>query len=191
MSVQIRQEDLYTALRQIGCFRFELGQELGQTGQLVQFPFRTLTRVFHKFISRTVCVVGVASFLPSLLSISLPFYLSVFLTFSFSFFLPVCCASGRGLTFTFARVLVSSTYRWARPATRRRGPHEVCCPCSHAHFGRVTTACVSWSRVRVHHVWDISVVGGAGLFLAFWKVTEKVSGRASCLHETTFLTKNT
>ena len=38
----------------------------------------------------------------------------------------------------------SSTYRLARITThRRREPHSVCCPCSHAHFGRLTTACVS------------------------------------------------
>ena len=157
-------------------FSFRTGPRTGPnrtTGPIPISDFNScFSQVYLKNSVRCWC-----RFLPSFLAFYLPSFLSVFLTFSFSFFLPVCCASGRGLTLTFARVLVSSTYRWAIPATRRRGPHEVCCPCSHAHFGRVTTACVSWSRVRVHHVWDISVVGGAGLFLAFWKVTERVSGQ--------------
>ena len=51
---------------------------------------------------------------------------------------------GRGLTFTSAHVLVPSTCRWARLATHRHnGPHQVCSPCSLAHLGRTTTACVS------------------------------------------------
>ena len=41
----------------------------------------------------------------------------------------------------------SSTYRWARLATHRHeGPHQECSPCSHAHSGRFTTACVSSPR---------------------------------------------
>ena len=40
-----------------------------------------------------------------------------------------------------------STCRWAQLATRRqRGPHSVRSPCSHAHVGRATTACVSSPR---------------------------------------------
>ena len=39
--------------------------------------------------------------------------------------LPVCCTRGPGLAFASARVLVSSTYRWARPSTHKhRGPHQ-------------------------------------------------------------------
>ena len=37
----------------------------------------------------------------------------------------------------------SSTCRWARFSTHRHnGPHSVCNPCSRAHFGHVTAACV-------------------------------------------------
>ena len=50
----------------------------------------------------------------------------------------------RGLTFTSAHVFVPSTCRWARLSTHRHnGPHQVCSPCSLAHLGRATTACVS------------------------------------------------
>ena len=42
------------------------------------------------------------------------------------------------------RPLVPSTCRWARlPTHRQKEPHQVCCPCSRAHLGRVATACVS------------------------------------------------
>ena len=52
-----------------------------------------------------------------------------------------------GLTLTFARVLISSTYRWARLATHRNnGPQIVSSPCAHAHFGRFATECVSSPR---------------------------------------------
>ena len=81
------------------------------------------------------------------------------------------CTIDRGLTFTSARVLVSSTCRLARLATHRRTrPHLVCIPCSYAHFGRVTTACVSWPRrlgclhwlapaARHGHFWSASTSG--------------------------------
>ena len=46
----------------------------------------------------------------------------------FSVSLPVHCTRGRGLTFTLARVLVSSTYQWARLATHRpQGTHNTSC----------------------------------------------------------------
>ena len=68
-------------------------------------------------------------------------------TLSRFLFLTLCLftfTGGRGLTFTFAHVLVPSTYRWDRLATHRHwGPHSVCIPYSHAHFGRATAACVS------------------------------------------------
>ena len=58
-----------------------------------------------------------------------------------------CCARGRGLTFTSARVLVRARNRWAKLSTHRhRSPHLLCGLCSHAHFGRATTARVSSPR---------------------------------------------
>ena len=51
---------------------------------------------------------------------------------------------GRGSHFDFCPRPCSSTCRWARLATHRHiGPHFVCIPCSHAHLGLFTTACVS------------------------------------------------
>ena len=69
---------------------------------------------------------------------------------------------GRGLTFTFARVLVEhkSMGQACNPPTKN-GPHEVCSPCSRAHFGRVPTACVSSPRDRAvstgSHMQDMDI----------------------------------
>ena len=70
-------------------------------------------------------------------SLSFPHFLSHSLS------LPVCCTRGRGLTGTSAHVHVSSTYRWARLSTHRQRATSMRSPCSHAHFGRLTAACVS------------------------------------------------
>ena len=65
-----------------------------------------------------------------------------------------CCTRGRGLTFTSARVLVRARYRWAKLSTHRhRSPHLLCGLCSHAHFGRATTARVSSPRRLVRPHW--------------------------------------
>ena len=92
-----------------------------------------VVRAAHSFIRSVIlsfCRSLILSFFPSFLSL----YLSV----------SARCARRRGLTFTFARVVVSSTFRWATLATRRREePHYVCSRCGSAHFGRVATACVS------------------------------------------------
>ena len=37
--------------------------------------------------------------------------------------------------------------------------------------------------------WNMSVEGGAGLFLTFWKVFGRVSGRAGCLRQSTFFSQ--
>ena len=64
-------------------------------------------------------------------------------------FTPVHTHKGSGSHFDFCPRPCSSTCRWARLATHRRsGPHFVCIPCSHAHFGRATTACVSSPKRR-------------------------------------------
>ena len=58
--------------------------------------------------------------------------------------LPERYAGGRGLTFTLAASWCRARVDRARLTThRRRGQHTVCIPCSRAHFGRLTTACVS------------------------------------------------
>ena len=81
----------------------------------------------------------------------------VCLSVSSSFHLYSCFRStrGRGLTFTSARVLVSSTCRQSRLAHRHKGPHFTCIPCSRAHFTLVPTACVSsprdWAVSRGSH----------------------------------------
>ena len=49
----------------------------------------------------------------------------------------------RGLAFIFARVLVRAPISWPGSQHTDIGHHSVCTPCSRAHFGRVTTACVS------------------------------------------------
>ena len=65
------------------------------------------------------------------LFLSFSFFLSFFLSFfsfSLSLSLSVHCTRGRGLTFTLARVLVSSTYRWVKLATHRhQGTHNTSC----------------------------------------------------------------
>ena len=53
---------------------------------------------------------------------------------------------GRGLAFTFARVLVRAPIDGPGSKPTDIGDHSVCTPCSRAHFGRVTTACVSSPR---------------------------------------------
>ena len=53
------------------------------------------------------------------------------------------CTRGRGLTFTSARVLVRAPIDGPGWHPTDIGDHSVCTPCSRAHFGRVTTACVS------------------------------------------------
>ena len=64
--------------------------------------------------------------------------------------LVVCvCGStrGRGLPFTFARVLVRAPVDGpSLQPTDNKGPHKECGPCSHAHFGCVPTACGSSPR---------------------------------------------
>ena len=106
------------------------------------------------------CSFSLFLFLSFSLFLFLSFCLSVFLFFLLSFFLspsfslPVRCARGWGLTFTIARVLVSSTYRWARLATHRHQgtQHSVCSPCSRAHFGRVPhRMCVIAERLGCLH----------------------------------------
>ena len=88
------------------------------------------------------------------------------LSFFLSFSLPVRCARGWGLTFTFARVLVSSTCRWARLATHRhKVPHQMCIPCSRVHLGRVPTACVS-SPKRLGSLHRLAHAAGHGHFLS-------------------------
>ena len=79
----------------------------------------------------------------SSLLLSLPFFLSFF-PFAFFLSLPVRCTRGRSLTFTLARVLVTSTNRWARLAT-------------HPHQGEYNTSCVVRARMTTlaaqpHHV---------------------------------------
>ena len=55
--------------------------------------------------------------------------------------------NGSGSCFHFCPRPCLNTCRWARLATHRHiGPHSVCIPCSHAHLGRATTACVSSPR---------------------------------------------
>ena len=63
-----------------------------------------------------------------------------------------CCTRCRGLTFTSARVLVRARNRWAKLSTHRhRSPHLLCDLCSHAHFGRATTARSSPRRLGCPH----------------------------------------
>ena len=50
---------------------------------------------------------------------------------------------GRGLTLTSARVLVRAPVEGPGSQPTDIGDHCVCIPCSRAHFGRVTAACVS------------------------------------------------
>ena len=130
--------------------------------------FLSLSRFFSLSLSFLSLSIYLSFFLSLFLSLSFflsfplsfphPFIRSVILSFFHSFvlsfcrsssflflfslsLLPVRCARCRGLTFTSAHVLVSSTFRWARLATHRHGePHHVCFPCPRAHFGRVTTA---------------------------------------------------
>ena len=72
------------------------------------------------------------------------YFYSGSLVWSRFIFAPVHIHKGSGSHFNFCPRPCSSTCRWARVATHRRiGPHLVCIPCSHAHFGRTTTACVS------------------------------------------------
>ena len=67
---------------------------------------------------------------------------------------PVYNHKGSGSHFDFCQRPCSSTCRWARLATHRHsGPHFVCIPCSHTHFGRGTTACVSSPRRRSSLHW--------------------------------------
>ena len=78
-------------------------------------------------------MVSTSIFLCSLVSSLFPFsfssFLSTFLSLSVSLFLFACLFHmGPGLTFTLARVLASSTYRWARLATHRpQGTHNTSC----------------------------------------------------------------
>ena len=75
-------------------------------------------------------------------------FLPLSLFFISSLYLSLClyvAHGGRCLSSTFARVLVSITYRWDRLPTP-------CGPCSRAHFGRLATACVSSPRD-----WTVSI----------------------------------
>ena len=54
---------------------------------------------------------------------------------------------GWTLTFTLARVLVTSTHRWpGLQPSDTTGNTTVCRLCPYAHFGRATTTCVSSQR---------------------------------------------
>ena len=71
---------------------------------------------------------------------------------------------GSGSYVRFRPRLCSSTCPWARLATHRRiGSHFVCLPCSHAHFGRATTACVS-SPKRLGCLHELAHAAGHGHF---------------------------
>ena len=90
-------------------------------------------------------------------SFPLSFFLSFVRSFFLSILLSLCLYVAQGvggLTFTSARGLVSSTYRWARLATHRHQgtQHSVCSPCSRAHFGRVLhRMCVIAERLDCLH----------------------------------------
>ena len=68
-------------------------------------------------------------------SLFLSFSLSLFLSLSSSLFLFACTLR--------VRVLVSSTYRWATFAIHQTQRTTQCSLCSWAHFGCLTTACLS------------------------------------------------
>ena len=69
----------------------------------------------------------------SLLSLCLTVSSSLNLSSSFYLSSSFCSTNGRGLTFTSARVLVSSTCRQSKLAYRHKGLHFACSPCSRAH----------------------------------------------------------
>ena len=79
-----------------------------------------------------------------------------FFLFLFSFFFVVDIrkkkgshSQGVGSHFDFCPRPCPSTCRWVRLATRRHiGPHFVKIPCSRAHLGRATAACVSSPKRR-------------------------------------------
>ena len=97
----------------------------------------------HRMLMRSCSSVTWVSLLSvHLVFLSLPHPLSLCLSVFTRF---------RGLTFTSARVLVSSTCRWARLPTRRHNGTTLCV-CSRAYLGRVTTACVSSPRD-----WPVSI----------------------------------
>ena len=82
----------------------------------------------------------------SLLSICLTVSSPLSLSSSFYLSSSFRSRSGRGLTFTSARVLVSSTCRQSRHAYRHKGLHFACSPCSRAHcvlspMGWAVSAC--------------------------------------------------
>ena len=94
-------------------------------------------------------------------SLVFPFFLLTFgfssSCFSFSVFVPVGLDKrGRGLTITFARVLVRALVDGpGSPPTNTEDHTQLRSPCSHAHCGLVTATCVSppetgqspWARI--------------------------------------------
>ena len=98
------------------------------------FSFLFFSFLFFSFLFFSFLFFSFLFF--SFLFFSFLFFSFLFFSFLFFSFLSL------GLTFTLARVRVSSTYRWTKLATHRhKGPHLVC-----AHFGRVPNACASSPR---------------------------------------------
>ena len=71
----------------------------------------------------------------------------------------------RGLTLTSARVLVRARVDGPGSQPTDALDHTSCLPCSHAHFGRGTTACVS-SPKRRHSLQRLAHAAGHGLCVA-------------------------
>ena len=69
--------------------------------------------------------------------------LSLLICFSFSFSFACLLLTGSG---SYVHVCPCSYFEAMLPAHRHVGTHTVRSPCSHAHFDRVSTACVSWPR---------------------------------------------
>ena len=99
-------------------------------------------------LSRKVCCAQDTETLQTFFSFS--FFLFFFF-FSWSTFVKKkgSHSQGVGSHFDFCPRPCPSTCRWVRLATRRHiGPHFVKIPCSRAHLGRATAACVSSPKRR-------------------------------------------